>query len=188
MRIVVGRKTRLRRFKKKASLEISIQAIVIVVLAMTLLGLGLGFVRNLFGTTTDLTTQVTEQVRDQILDDLRRGDKRISFPGTELRLEKAKSKNLAVGVKNTAETSLQFRIDVVQIRNDGTETTDFGSYGSFLYARGQQTLGVNQAEVYPIKFTAGTDSDTRIFEIRIMDLSSGAPVEYASKTFFITVN
>ena len=34
---------------RKASLELSIQAIVIIVLAMTLLGLGLVFIKNIFG-------------------------------------------------------------------------------------------------------------------------------------------
>ena len=38
-------------FNKRASLEMSIQAIVIVVLAMTLLGLGLGFIKGMFGNT-----------------------------------------------------------------------------------------------------------------------------------------
>jgi hypothetical protein len=36
-------------YNKRASLEISIQAIVIVVLAMTILGLGLAFVKGRFG-------------------------------------------------------------------------------------------------------------------------------------------
>jgi len=56
-------------FNKRASLEISIQAIVIVVLAMTILGLGLGFVRGLFKNITSTTEDVTEQVRQKILDD-----------------------------------------------------------------------------------------------------------------------
>ena len=66
-------------FNKKASLEMSIQAIVIVVLAMTLLGLGLGFIRGMFKNIGSTTEDVTEQVRQRILDDLITGDKKISF-------------------------------------------------------------------------------------------------------------
>ena len=36
------------RFDKKASLELSIQAIIIVVIAFVVLGLGLGFCKNTF--------------------------------------------------------------------------------------------------------------------------------------------
>ena len=67
-------------FNKRASLEISIQAIVIVVLAMTILGLGLGFVRGLFKNISSTTEDVTEQVRQKILDDLITGDKKFHFP------------------------------------------------------------------------------------------------------------
>ena len=53
--IIAGKRGEWMLFNKKASLEMSIQAIVIVVLAMTLLGLGLGFIRGMFkniGSTT----------------------------------------------------------------------------------------------------------------------------------------
>jgi len=64
---------------KRASLEISIQAIVIIVLAMTLLGLGLGFIRKQFSGLQNIQEDVTEQVRQKILDDLITNDKKISF-------------------------------------------------------------------------------------------------------------
>ena len=56
---------------KKASLNLSIQAIVIVVLAMTLLGLGLGFVRSQFTNISDVSNIVQKQVKDQITNQLR---------------------------------------------------------------------------------------------------------------------
>mgnify|MGYP001617686098 CR=1 FL=1 len=97
-------------FNKRASLEISIQAIVIVVLAMTILGLGLGFVRGLFKNITSTTEDVTEQVRQKILDDLITGDKRISFPKTEVSIERGGSTILSIGVRNKNNQELKYKL------------------------------------------------------------------------------
>ena len=97
-------------FNKRASLEISIQAIVIVVLAMTILGLGLGFVRGLFKNITGTTEDVTEQVRQKILDDLITGDKKISFPKTEVSIDKGGSTVLSVGVRNKENSPLNYKL------------------------------------------------------------------------------
>ncbi len=113
------RKLSTRHSHKKASLEISVQAIVIVVLAMTLLGLGLGFVRNLFQDTTDLTTQVTDQIKGQILEDLRRGDKSLSFPTDQVTLGKSEEKILAIGIKNIGQTELRFKLQIDQLDDNG---------------------------------------------------------------------
>ena len=73
---------------KKGSLNLSIQAIVIVVIAFVVLGLGLSFVRGQFKSITETSTGVQEQIRQQILEDLRTGDKKLSFPATTLSIEK----------------------------------------------------------------------------------------------------
>src|SRR3989344_4523024 len=98
------------RSHKKGSLELSVNAIVIVVLAFAMLGLGLIFVRNLFSGITETTTQVQEQVKQQILDDLRTGNKPLSFPAQRLNVEIGDKKDLAFGVLNVGETALYFRI------------------------------------------------------------------------------
>ena len=102
-------------FNKRASLEISIQAIVIVVLAMTLLGLGLGFIRNMFKNIGSTTEDVTEQVRQRILDDLITGDKKISFPKTDITLEKAGSEVVAIGIRNKGDRPLNYKMDICPI-------------------------------------------------------------------------
>src|SRR3989344_3535177 len=98
------------RFNKKASLEISIQAIVIVVLAMTLLGLGLGFIKGMFKNITSTTEDVSEQVRQRVLDDLVQGDKKISFPKTEVLVERGGSTVLTVGIRNKEDRDLLYTI------------------------------------------------------------------------------
>ncbi|MBI1935779.1 hypothetical protein HYS31_05045 [Candidatus Woesearchaeota archaeon] len=106
---------------KKASLEISIQAIVIVVLAMTLLGLGLGFIKGMFRNISSTTEDVSEQVRQKILDDLVQGDKKISFPKTEILIDKGGSQVLTVGIRNKLNAALDYKLKFELI--DPTVTT-----------------------------------------------------------------
>src|SRR3989338_10113140 len=96
------------RSNKRASLELSVNAIVIVVLAFAMLGLGLIFVRNLFSGITETTTQVEEQVKQQILDDLRTGNKPLSFPVQRVKVGVGDKKDLAFGVLNTQDDILNY--------------------------------------------------------------------------------
>ena len=73
---------------KKGSLNLSIEAIVIVVIAFVVLGLGLGFVRGQFKSITETTTSIQDQIRQQITEDLRTGDKKLSFPTNEFTINK----------------------------------------------------------------------------------------------------
>ncbi len=97
---------------KRSSLSISINAIVIIVLAMTFLGLGLGFVRNMFSGITETTFTVQDQIKQQILDDLRTGDKKLSFPTNELQIVHGDAKVLAIGIKNTEVSALDFQVGI----------------------------------------------------------------------------
>src|SRR3990167_4096726 len=97
-------------FNKRASLEISIQAIVIVVLAMTLLGLGLGFIRGMFKNIQGTTEDVTDTVKQRILDDLITGDKKVSFPKTEVVIDKGGSTVLSIGVRNKENQPLNYKL------------------------------------------------------------------------------
>ena len=64
---------------RKGSLNLSIEAIVIVVIAFVVLGLGLGFVRSQIGSIQSTSTAVQEQISQQVLDDLRTGNKKLSW-------------------------------------------------------------------------------------------------------------
>ena len=48
--------------RKKASLNISVEAIIILIFAITMLGLGLGFIRGMFG---KVTTQLEQQIANE---------------------------------------------------------------------------------------------------------------------------
>lgn len=171
---------------KKGSLELSIQTIVIVVIAFIVLGLGLGFVRNVFKDIGDTTRTIQEDVKQKIIDDLRTGDKKLSFPASELTIGKKESKVTAVGVKNTNQGTLTYKLVIEQKGGDsifGTEISD-----NFLYLTEEDQLTPTETRIIPIRITSETAAGTGQFKIMIQDVTAGdegAP--YDSKTFFITV-
>ncbi len=187
---------------KKGSLELSINAIVIVILAMTLLGLGLGFVRNMFSGITHTTDQVQDQMAEQILDDLRRGDKKLSFPAQKIDLEGGQEEIIAIGVKNTDPAELDFEIMLFEIVKDPDTNISDGNdvlsdpslstgdrkYAYFWDDTGQ-ILSPGESNVYGITLKADKSATgTKLFKIVIFDTNVGPTeeyVEYASKTFFV---
>ena len=176
---------------KKAALELSINAIVIVILAMTLLGLGLGFVRNMFRDIGDTTSQVQDQMKEQILDDLRRGDKKLSFPSQKIELEGGEEEIIAIGVKNTQAETLDFTIDLIEI-SDTSETRIDSDQGlstsskkyAYFWDYTEQVLTPGDTNVFGITLKADrTASGTKLFKIIINDTNTST--SFASKTFFV---
>lgn len=164
---------------KKATLELSINAIVIVVLAMTLLGLGLGFVRNMIGGLTETTGSVQEQVKQQILDDLRRGDKKLSFPSTELKTEISGEHVFAVGIKNTGDGDLKFKIRMYTLQG-GNEVYmpssskavsqtigDLTIEHGFFFDESVQSLSGTEANVYALKYFAPGKSGSYMYKLKV---------------------
>ncbi len=185
----------MRRMYKKGALELSINAIVIVILAMTLLGLGLGFVRKMFTDIGDTTTQVQSQMKEQILDDLRRGDKRLSFPSARLDVESGKEELIVVGVKNTEPLTLNFKFYIeeviggdnapIPIVSDPTLATNSANPQVFFWDDSAQVLTAGESNVYVITLKADrTASGTKLFKMKIEDLDDPGS-EYVSKTFFV---
>ena len=195
---------------KKGSLELSINAIIIVVLAMTLLGLGLGFIRGMFKKITGTTETVQEQVKEQILEDLRTGDKKLSFPSVNVNLERGSTTTIAFGVKNTKGVGdINFLLDirVTGAKGDAsiTETAIYGTATaepimetpvSFFYNQGPFTLGAADSEVYAVQVTDDRNA-VDVYKVRMRVISyelgpDGFPdptseQTYAEKTFFLNV-
>jgi len=190
---------------KKGSLNLSIQAIVIIVIAFVVLGLGLTFVRSQFKSMGETAGAVQEQISQQILEDLRTGNKKLSFPTEEVKVNGGESKGLAIGVKNTGEAPLEFKLVLAIIDDVTGEEKGLGNkqevdvveggttytLGKFIWNPASQKLGVGESNVYPVKFLAGHHSGTYTFVVKIMD-TKGTPdtsddEAYASKSFFITI-
>ena len=179
-------------FNKKASLEISIQAIVIVVLAMTLLGLGLGFIRGMFKNITGTTEDVTAQVRQRILNDMLDNDKKISFPNTKLTIDKGDSTVLTVGIRNKKDTSLHYKMRFSEISGPENQPLPAGSLESwFQFAQNQvYTLSAAESDVRNIRLSIPTrvpsGSYFLTFDVLDDDLPPPSNV-YGQKDFFIVV-
>ncbi len=181
-------------FNKKASLEISIQAIVIVVLAMTLLGLGLGFIRGMFKNISGTTEAVTEQVKQRVLDDLISGDKKVSFPKSEVTIDKGGSEILTVGIRNKKDIALHYKMEFNPISDPDGNIFSIESPKPWFqleaFAKQEYTLAAADAEVRNIRLSipTGTKSGSYFLTFNVVD--DDAPPEnrvYAQKDFFIVV-
>ena len=184
-------------FNKKASLEISIQAIVIVVLAMTLLGLGLGFIRKQFSGLSSISEEVQEQVKQKVLDDLISGDKKVSFPRTDITIDKGDSVVLTVGIRNKKDTTLYYKMQFTPISfvsAEGGSTSPFSieSPQWFQTAQPQDgySLGPAESDVRNIRLKVPTSAQAGsyvlTFDVVDTSLPPGSNI-YAQKDFFINV-
>ena len=186
------------QLNKRASLEISIQAIVIVVLAMTLLGLGLTLIRGMFKNIQSATDEVTEQVRQKVVDDLVTSDKKVSFPKTEIYVDKGSSTLLTIGIRNKNDQDLIYNMRFVAVSNpDGVPYGNGDALNHwFKYAQPISTQGylLSSAENdvrnvrLEIPSASGITSGAYVFRFEVTDLQASAPDNiYAQKDFFVIV-
>src|SRR3989338_8692008 len=118
------------RKHKKGAMNLSIEVIIVIVLAMTLLGLGLNFIRTQIRSISDTATTVQEQTRSAILDDLRVGNKKLSFPTGRLTLSPNERKDLATGVQNLEDVPIVFNLEVYWKNPDAAPGQEFEKLNS----------------------------------------------------------
>ena len=183
------------RFNKKASLEISIQAIVIVVLAMTLLGLGLTFIRKQFSGLSSIQEEISEQVKQKILDDLIENDKKLSFSRTELEIDKGKSEVLTIGIRNKKDQELRYKMRFQPISDPDGGPFDIESPKKWFqlqsYGTQDYKLPPAESDVRNIRLTIPSNiakSGSYFLTFNVIDDDLSPPDDiYASKDFFIVV-
>lgn len=185
------------RRNRRASLELSIRAIVIVILAMTLLGLGLGFIRNMFADIGGISTDVTQQIRQQILDDLITNDKKISFPKTQILIDKGGAEILTVGVRNKGNAPLDyFILFEPKLDNTGERLAESVIEKWFKYAPAysgeSEVVPPAEAVVKNIRLEMPKSVDSGSYFLQFQIINSLVPDNdpeyvYASKDFFIVV-
>ena len=179
---------------RKGSLNLSIEAIVIVVIAFVVLGLGLGFVREQIGTIKDTSTAVQEQISQQVLDDLRTGNKKLSFPATTIVLGNGDESVQAIGVKNTEDTALNLEVAFFVKTDQGfvqilSETPKiFRTTGSptdtvtkIIWDDSAVNFGAGESRVVPVTITAPDKTGTYLFKVQII----AAGETFDERTFFI---
>ena len=187
---------------RKASLNLSIEAIVIVVIAFTVLGLGLGFVKSQIGDIQTTSSAVQEQISQQILDDLRTGNKKLSFPATQLTLETNEESVQAIGIKNTEDLPIVLVLGF-EVRAEDGSFEQFGSEAGLSFVSGGQSveskiiwddgpqqLKASETRVLPVTITAPDKSGNYLYKVNLYysDDTGAANMNlppYDSKTFFI---
>ena len=187
-----------RQSSKKASLELSINAIVIVVLAFVMLGLGLGFIKNQIGKAGETTDIVQEQVKQQIVDDLRESNKKLSFPADRIKITKNQKKDIAIGIKNVESNTLQFAVlaftqedenvgleclvtdedisaltDLEELELPACDDPAIGNI-KYFYNRKPETLGSTETKVIPISITPKGDQQTYLASIIVLAYNANA--------------
>jgi len=176
-------------FKKKASLELSIRTIVIVILAMTLLGLGLGFIRNMFEDIEGISGDATEQIRQQIKDDLITNDRKLSFPKTEVKIDKGKSEILTVGIRNKQDETLSYRIKFTPHSvPDDANLNDPINW--FQYRKDMQKLSSSESDITNIRLSVPKNAKTGsyLLSFDVIKINDDETTEnYATKDLFIVV-
>ncbi|PIZ51661.1 hypothetical protein COY27_03010 [Candidatus Woesearchaeota archaeon CG_4_10_14_0_2_um_filter_33_13] len=181
---------------KRGSLNLSIEAIVIVVIAFVVLGLGLGFVRSQFGDIQKTSTAVQEQISQQILDDLRTGNKPLSFPASKLVVGTGDESVQAIGVKNTGDAEKSLRIDFLVKGSDKFYTFESAVSTDFLSTEGDsvsaeilwdnepQNLKPGETRIIPVTIKSPDKIGNYLFKVNLVDIADPSkPID--SRTFFI---
>jgi hypothetical protein len=182
---------------KKASLSLSINAIVIVVLAFVMLGLGLTLTRTVFKDIGNTAGSINEQIRQQILDDLRTGNKPLSFPQNRAVVEFGKESTIAFGIKNTGSETSYYCALLESRMKDSDDDAEI----NFYYDTDPQRLTAQNTVVVPVTIDAGNAVDGQGLyrgKINIYESTADSVADcpetgggdwtlYAQKSFFIQV-
>jgi len=100
--------------RKKASLNLSINAIVVLILAITMLGLGLAFMRNIFGQATSEFSEVTGTVQKQMIDQLKESQKIVDINNPHIKMKSNDKKQIFIGFKNDGNDDKSFQIRQIE--------------------------------------------------------------------------
>ena len=186
-------------FNKRASLEISIQAIVIVVLAMTLLGLGLGFIKGMFKNISKLSESTFGKIEEQLQRDLTTSNEKLVFSQTKIAVERGKSVLLGWGIRNDGNQKIKYWVEFVPIKcPESCPILDFinnnpdNKWFTFNYKPSQTPYFVDVAtpKVEKVDLNPPTDAKIGLYLIELkvhsnVDASLNDP--YATADLFITV-
>ncbi|MFC1728609.1 hypothetical protein ACFLZ7_04050 [Nanoarchaeota archaeon] len=182
------------QFCKKASLNLSINAIVILILAITMLGLGLGFMKGMFGKVTGQLEKVSEDIESQIIDDIERSGEKLTFLQKKITIKRSETQNVYFGLKNQLynDTVFYFNFNCY----DTLRGSDKATGVSFEAPEGT-IRAIKESDVFvsSVNVIARPDAEPTVYsceavaaESRITDPEPDeVSGEYSRKPFFITV-
>lgn len=158
--------------RKKASLTLSINAIVILILAITMLGLGLAFMRNIFGKATGEFNEISGEIQRQVVEQMKESDKIIDLSGSVYDIEPGEKKMAYIGFRNDGEDTKKFIIKGVKVNSLSGNDANCGLYDEEVileYKQKATEVKPGATTVLPINIKASTNAlkDTCFYEILI---------------------
>jgi len=97
---------------KRASLNLSINAVVVLILAITMLGLGLAFMKKTFGGVTEEFEEVSGEIKVQLIDRLKTSREPLALSTFNVEIEKSSKKTVYLGIRNDLGCgTLEYTID-----------------------------------------------------------------------------
>ncbi len=105
---------------KRASLELSVNAIVIFILAVLLLGLAIGFLKSMYDKLTGNIDQISSDVEKRMLQRLEDSPERLIMDPDNVDIEKGKTKEVYLALRNELDKKYTFVIK-------GTGSIDVGA-------------------------------------------------------------
>ena len=128
--------------KKKASLNLSINAIVVLILAITMLGLGLTFMRNIFGGAAKEFTKVSGEVEKQMIDQMKQSSKVVTLSRPKVELKIGESDQIFLGLKNVEQGNVPFKILAPDAATNPTTCQSIGAVQCGYINEGWQDLSI----------------------------------------------
>jgi len=186
---------------KKASLNLSINAIVIVILAMTLMGLGLTFTRTIFARLTTGATGAFDKLDEELQTKLATGDENFIFSSRSIEIGRGDSKLEGFVLKNSEEGERAFGIEFVPIACpkdsggldicDTTQSEPVDVTEWFLYKKGDGSYAIPAADVVTRRIDIDIPRDTipgkYLLEIIVTQGTGDNILTYETTDLFVIV-
>ena len=186
----------MKHIKKKASLELSINAIVILILAITMLGLGLGFMRNIFGGATDQFEEMTGTVQKQMIDQMKDSGEIVELNRPKITIKAGDKDQIFIGFRNVKQEEEEFSIDEDESSctplgaDDSCMATSLsgGDYLAIKYKTTPTTVPSGEVTVLPINVETSSNAaaGTYFYDLVIVH-GDEDEVEHIELTVDITV-
>ena len=159
--------------KKKASLNLSINAIVVLILAITMLGLGLTFMRNIFGGAAKEFTKVSGEVEKQMIEQMKETNKVVSLSRPKIDVKVGEKEQIFIGLKNDEQSPKAFELNSITCYPLGSSTTLACGTG---------------AEVVGIEALIGQSIEVAGGDVRVLPINVKANTNAVEGTCFCTVS
>ncbi|MBD3259418.1 hypothetical protein GF371_02180 [Candidatus Woesearchaeota archaeon] len=159
-------------FSKKASLNLSINAVVVLILAITMLGLGLAFMKKTFGGVTEEFEEVSGEIKVQLIDRLKTSREPLALSTFNVEIEKSSKKTVYLGIRNDLGCgTLEYTVEPAETCESLAGLGEINCEGQAITIQTFETQRVEQNDVGIVPINIRTEStavpDTVKFPITV---------------------